>query len=164
MVGKTLTQSEKYEALKNITVPAKDYKFPVREFKTRTGVRRRCVYQMASFNQYCIHTLLYCSLHRSFIYSWIGKYPGLAYSISQDGAYCLFCLLFVCDKNEHAVLIRKPYRDWKHATELFNGHYFDLRSDKKSSYGYETHKMCAESALTLQRVVMNAQVSEFIVM
>ena len=90
--------------------------------------------------------LLYCSLHRNFIYSWIGKYPGLAYSISQDGAYCLFCLLFVCDKNEHAVLIRKPYRDWKHATELFNGHYFDLRSDKKSSYGYETHKM---SALTL---------------
>ena len=89
--------------------------------------------------------------------SWIGKYPGLAYSISQDGAYCLFCLLFVCDKNEHAVLIRKPYRDWKHATELFNAHYFDLRSDKKSSYGYETDKMCAESALTLQRVVMNAQ-------
>eukprot|EP00731_Ephydatia_muelleri_P022324 Em0014g915a len=134
LVGKTLTQSEKYEALKSITVPPKDYKFPVREFKTRTGVRRR-----------------------SFIYSWIGKYPGLAYSISQDGAYCLFCLLFVCDKNEHAVLIRKPYRDWKHATELFNGHYFDLRSEKKSSYGYETHKMCAESALTLQRVVMNAQ-------
>ena len=32
--------------------------------------------------------------------------------------------------------------------QLFNAHYFDLRSDKKSSYGYEAHKMCAESALT----------------
>ena len=40
---------------------------------------------------------------------------------------------------------------------LMQAHYFDLRSDKKSSYGYETHKMCAESALTLQIVVMNAQ-------
>ncbi|KAL5460219.1 hypothetical protein EMCRGX_G033648 [Ephydatia muelleri] len=50
LVGKTSTQSEKYEALKSITVPAKDYKFPVREFKTRTGVCRR-----------------------SFIHSWIGK-------------------------------------------------------------------------------------------
>ena len=128
--------------------------------QTRTGVRRRCTctkWHPSILYAYIDIILLYCSLHRSVIYSWIGKYPGLAYFISQDGAYCLFCLLFVCDKNEHAVLIRKPYRDWKHATELFNAHYFDLRSDKKSSYGYATHKMCAESALTLQRVVMNAQ-------
>ena len=98
-----MTQSEKYEGLKSITVPAKDYKFPVREFKQEQEYADS-VYQMASFN--LISTvyivLLYSSLHRSFTYSWIGKYPGLTYSISQDGAYCLFCLLFVCDKNEHA--------------------------------------------------------------
>ena len=63
----------------------------------------------------------------------------------MEPTVCSACFLSVT-KNEHAVLIRKPYRDWKHATELFNAHYFDLRSDKKSSYGYETHKM---SALTL---------------
>ena len=65
---------------------------------------------------------------------------------------------FACLLTEHVVLIRKPYRNWKHATEIFNGQFFGYKSDKMSCYGYETHKMSAESALTLQRVFVNVQV------
>ena len=113
---------------------------------------------MSDITPACINFSIYIYITRSFQHSWISKYPGLSYSASQDGAYCLFCLLFVCDKTERVVLKRKPYRNWKHATEIFNGHFLGYKSDKKSCYGYETHKMSAESALTLQRVFVNVQV------
>ena len=41
MVGKTLTQAEKYEALKSTSVPTINYKFPTQEFNTMTGVQKR---------------------------------------------------------------------------------------------------------------------------
>ena len=41
LVGKKLTQAQKYEALQNISVPPINYKFPLQEFVTTTGVRKR---------------------------------------------------------------------------------------------------------------------------
>ena len=71
LVGKTLTQSEKYEALKSIAVPANDYKFPVQEFKTKTGVRRR--YVPNGILQYSMHTLI--------LYYYIVHYTGASYTV-----------------------------------------------------------------------------------
>ena len=70
-VGKTLTQSEKYEALKSITVPANDYKFPVQEFKTKAGVRRWCVPN--GILQYSMHILI--------LYYYIFHYTGASYTV-----------------------------------------------------------------------------------
>ena len=50
------------------------------------------------------------------------------------------------------MLVSKPFKDWEHATECFNGHFLNIKCDSEASYGYETHKKCAESALSLQRV------------
>ena len=65
-----------------------------------------------------------------------------AYSISQDGAYCIYCVLFACNPSEHVVLVNKPFKDWKHATERFNGHFLNIKCDSKASYGYETQDVC----------------------
>ena len=40
LVGKMLTQAQKYEALQNTSVPPINYKFPLQEFVTMTGVRK----------------------------------------------------------------------------------------------------------------------------
>eukprot|EP00731_Ephydatia_muelleri_P010464 Em0005g1050a len=129
-VGKRLSHDEKYDALMRVTVPRETHEFPVVSYETNQGTKRR-----------------------SFQHSWLSKYPGLAYSISQDGAYCIYCVLFDCSPSEHdGVLVSKPFKDWKHATECFNGHFLNIKCDSEASYGYETHKKCAESALSLQRV------------
>ena len=59
------------------------------------------------------------------------------------------------------MLVSKPFKDWKHATERFNGHFLNIKCDSKASYGYETHKMCAESALSLQRVLIYQQAGQW---
>ena len=41
LVGKKLTRAQKYEALQNTSVPPINYKFPLQEFVTTTGVRKR---------------------------------------------------------------------------------------------------------------------------
>jgi len=33
-------------------------------------------------------------INRKFNYSWFNEYPWLAYSKSEDGVYCKFCVLF----------------------------------------------------------------------
>ena len=77
----------------------------------------------------------------------------------EHTASTVYCALFVCSPSEHVVLVSKPFKDWKHATERFMGHFLNIKCDSKASYGYETHKMCAESVLSLQRVFTSKQVS-----
>ena len=71
LVGKTLTQSEKYEALKSITVPPKDYSFLFGSSKQEQEYADG-VYQNGIL-QYCIHTLI--------LYYYIVHYTGASYIV-----------------------------------------------------------------------------------
>lgn len=62
-----------------------------------------------------------------FQFSWFSKFTWLAYSIKFDGAFCKVCVAFA--KNEAGInsqplgaLVKKPFRNWKHATETFKSH------------------------------------------
>ncbi|KAF0732229.1 zinc finger MYM-type protein 1-like, partial [Aphis craccivora] len=62
-----------------------------------------------------------------FQFSWLSKFTWLAYSLKFDGAFCKFCVAFV--NNEAGInsqllgaLVKKPFRNWKHATETFRNH------------------------------------------
>ena len=88
-----LTDHHKLTLLKKHFVPASDYKFP---------------------------THVINGVQRLFQYSWLGRYPGLVYSKSQNGGYCKYCVLF----GEHEpsvkeldVFITKPFTNFRKATE-----------------------------------------------
>ena len=83
------------------------------------------------------------ALFRSFQHFWLARYPGLAYFPSEDGAYCLNCVLFVPDNKAHGALIKTPFRNWKDAISTFKNHFHNVRSDRtERARGYETHQKC----------------------
>lgn len=94
-VGKTLSDTDRYDILENMFTPTASYKFPQTQ---------------------------YASFKRSFQLSWLSRYPGLVYSPACDGAYCLYCVLFKTDCNRRG-LVTEPYRNWKKATEKFDEHF-----------------------------------------
>ena len=51
--------------------------------------------------------------NKAFNYSWLTLYSWLRYSISDDGCYCIYCLLFQ-EKNEKgsSVFANVPFRNW----------------------------------------------------
>ena len=58
------------------------------------------------------------------------KYNGLIYSKSQDGGYCLFCMLFgQCEPSvkELGILVNRPLTNFKNAIEKLNEHFFFKR-------------------------------------
>ena len=52
--------------------------------------------------------------------------------VRMEHIYCIYCVLFVCNPSEHVVLVSKPFKDWKHATERFNGHFLNIKCDSIS--------------------------------
>ena len=87
------------------------------------------------------------ALFRSFQHSCLARYPGLAYSPSEDGTLCLNCMLFVSDNKEHGDLIKTPFRYWKDAISAFDNHFHNVRSDRtERARGYETHQKCCAKA------------------
>ena len=75
------------------------------------------------------------------------KYPGLFYSVSCDGAFCLHCVLVCKEPSKHGQLVSEPFRNWKKATEKFDEHFLKKRHNsgdtsvkKKPGSGYESHK------------------------
>ncbi|KAJ8038110.1 52 kDa repressor of the inhibitor of the protein kinase [Holothuria leucospilota] len=139
-VGKatSLSRVEKHTCMKNVFVPEECFIFPPKEYHDKEGqvIKRR-----------------------SFNHSWLAKYPGLAYSKTEDSAYCLYCVLFAKDTTDR-LLVNRPVRDWKKATDIFNNHFFNKRSGtSRRAGGYETHQTCRCLALELQRVVANTQIS-----
>lgn len=95
-VGKKLSDDERYEVIHNIFVPDESYSFPQTKF--------------GKFN-------------RPFRSSWLEQYPGLVYSPSTDGAFCLPCVLFSADIDKRGQLVKEPYRNWKKATEQLDEHF-----------------------------------------
>ena len=66
-VNKKLSREMQFSVLNNVFVPESNFNFPVSIF----GKSKR-----------------------SFVHSWLSRFPGLVYSPSQDCAYCLPCSLF----------------------------------------------------------------------
>jgi hypothetical protein len=73
------------------------------------------------------------------------KYPGLFYSVSCDGAFCLHCVLVCKEPSKHGQLGSEPFRNWKKATEKFDEHFWKKRHNsgdtsvkKRPSSDYES--------------------------
>ena len=58
---------------------------------------------------------------RCFNTSWFDEYCWLAYSTSQNGAYCKVCSLF-CDSSKADKLVKSPLTFWTTATQKFKKH------------------------------------------
>ncbi|CAG2218417.1 unnamed protein product [Mytilus edulis] len=95
--GRTLNNDEKYTIYtKGVTIPD-TFKFP----STKIADKNRC-----------------------FRKEWISKYPGLVYSIEEDGAYCLHCVLFEKEPEKRGKLVNAPFKNWKKALEVFDEHFW----------------------------------------
>ena len=115
-----LTDHHKLTLLKKHFVPASDYKFPTRVIN---GVQRH------------------------FQYSWLGRYPGLVYSKSQNGGYCKYCILFGKHEpsvKELGIFVTKPFTNFKKATEQLGGHFHGTGISK----GSKTHHNAMQDATT----------------
>ena len=94
---RNLRDDEKFYLLKYHFVPAKGYKFP------------NCTFNAQK---------------QQFQMGWLNKYNGLIYSQSQDGGYCLFCVLFgQCEPSELEVLLNRSLTKFKNAIEKLNEHF-----------------------------------------
>ena len=94
-----LTDQEKFALLSNHFVPSRAYKFPSRDFGSRS------------------HT---------FQHNWLNKFNGLVYSESQNGGYCMYCVLFAKEGgriNTLGALVNTPLIDFKRATEKLTSHF-----------------------------------------
>ena len=63
----------------------------------------------------------------SFRQEWAGESLWLAYSSSDDGMYCVICVLFgkcTCKRNgnKSSALVKKAFRDWKRALQRIRVH------------------------------------------
>ena len=63
----------------------------------------------------------------SFRQEWAGESLWLAYSSSEDGMYCVICVLSESCTSKHngnkaSVFVKKPFRDWKHALQRIRVH------------------------------------------
>ena len=77
-----MSVGQRYNLLKNHFSPPSDFMFP------------------QTFEAGC---------NRSFNFKWLKELPGLVYSTSLDGAYCLPCALFA---NQSGIIVNKPFQTW----------------------------------------------------
>ncbi len=85
----SFSDNEKFALLKHCFVPSSCYTFPTIEISGR---------------------------QRSFQHSWLGKYNGLCYSVTENGGYCKFCVLFgKCGPSvtRLGVLVERPFTNFK---------------------------------------------------
>ncbi len=103
MSSRQLTSDEKYYLLKHHFIPDKTYNFPI---------------HIGDHN-------------RKFQTKWLDEYNGLVYSVSDDGGYCKFCVLFgnVDPAQELSILVKRPLKNLKKAKEKLNDH-FSAREQK----------------------------------
>lgn len=101
---KKLTDETKFHLIQN-RMPTVGFKFPPKEYSDKTrksGIRLR-----------------FCKRE------WFEKYEFLAYSVPQNGLFCLCCSLFPVPfkyGKKAEAMIRTPYRNWKHALADINNH------------------------------------------
>lgn len=74
---------------------------------------RSCEYiYMISFKY--MYTLIFSANNRKFNSTWIKENPWLRYSVSCDGVFCVYCVLFGVKRLEakEKSFISTPVRDW----------------------------------------------------
>ena len=94
----------KYDALKNVWMPERNFKFPQRSFYEK---------------------------NRCFQSAWLQNFQWLAYSAIHDGAFCVPCVLFgrkIGSKIDQ--LISSPLTDWSSANRRFKAHQMNSGSHK----------------------------------
>ena len=94
---------------------------------------------------------------RHFQHSWLTKYPGLVYSLAEDGGFCKYCVLFSNPEpsvTKLGVLVTRPLQNFKKATEILNDHFY--ASHKK---GRKSHQVAYEKALNFISVFENQSLS-----
>lgn len=130
--NKLLSQNEKADILNKIWKPDLNYNFPI---KTSVVGKKQKIVKL------------------KFQFKWFLNFPWLAYSKSENGAYCKYCVAFV--KNEAGVnnqklgaLVLKKYDNWRHALEDFKCH---------SNLDY--HKKCMLDADHFLNVLKNPTMS-----
>lgn len=99
-----LTPEQKAEVIKN-RKPPQSYQFPGTEYRDK-----RCT--SGTMKRRCRH-------------EWLSKFPFLAYSKSQDGLYCVSCVLFPVAAKQGScakLLLTEPYRKWKDAMQDCRDH------------------------------------------
>ncbi|XP_071817519.1 52 kDa repressor of the inhibitor of the protein kinase-like [Apostichopus japonicus] len=122
--------STKFQAMKNISTPSATYVFPLHQSGT---------------------------CNRRFKWEWLENYPGLAYSAKEDAAFCRYCVFFPrpgSNVSSSRLMVTRPFRDLKKATEKFTAHFFGIQRDSsKRGAGYELHCMCQESWLSFRSMI-----------
>ena len=82
---------------------------------------------------------------RHFNYDWFSKFPWLSYSPSQDGAFCLSCVLFGDNFPKKASRIKKlfsePFKNWKNATCVFRQHTGESSATFRAGLHFDTFHM-----------------------
>lgn len=113
--NKVLSQNEIEEVLNKIWTPDLNYNFPIKS--SIVGKQKKVI-------------------KLKFQFKWLLNFPWLAYSESNNGAYCKYCVAFAkteaginCQKL--GVFVVKKYDDWRHALENFKNH-SNLGYHKKS--------------------------------
>ena len=145
--GKTnnLTTEEKAALIENRR-PSKSFQFPAKEYKDK-----RC--KSGVIKRHCKH-------------EWMETFPFLAYSKTQDGLFCICCVLFPAPARQGSRaknLITAPYRNWKDAQEDFREHssleYHKISLARMQAF-QETfknpssridHSISSQTAVTVQR-------------
>jgi len=103
---RSLTDHEKYTLLKNHFIPTSNFKFPPRIFNGYT---------------------------RHFQLAWLKRYDGLTYSVSEDGGFCKYCVLFgkSTTGKELGILVNTPLTNFKRGCEKLTKHFHSAGVGKK---------------------------------
>lgn len=137
--AKRLTDEVKYSLLTKCFVPDNNFKFPFTKFGRQ---------------------------QRAFNVSWLTRYPGLVYSPSMDGAYCIYCAIFRPENDRKGQLVLEPFRNWKKAMEKLDEHFHNIRhnsgdtsasSHKRTGTGYQLHMDCVSRKENFVQVMTNKQ-------
>ena len=68
-------------------------------------------------------SFVFPTTQRLFLHRWLKLFPWLCYSLVEDVAYCLLCLLFAGKKNAAAKsFILKPFKHWPDEMGAFKRH------------------------------------------
>ena len=95
LLADKMSDSKKYNAIKNVWKPDSEVTFPSRSF---------------------------CGNKRRFMLNWLPKFPWLAYSRKLDGAFCLPCALFGKCRGPMYRLVKGHFSDWSCASSVFHDH------------------------------------------
>ena len=105
-VGREWRQDErqkKFDVMKNLFTPDDKYTFPLRKCGQK---------------------------NRAFQFAWLKEFPGLAYSPSEDAAYCKHCVFFPRNGICRGQLVTVPFTNWKKSSEKCIAHFFGDQKDK----------------------------------